>query len=269
MSVGPNRLQGFLFARPFGAFSMKILILFFLIAAVYASAGFGGGSSYLAVLAVAGCSMAQMRPAALVCNLVVTGGGSAVFWQKGLLDWRRIWPLFTSVPAAWWGAMWPISDVFFKILLGASLVAAGVLMFFQKEKQAAPKSKNQKPKSEKPVLLAFLGAALGLLAGLTGIGGGIFLAPALHFLRFDEPKKIAATASVFILANSAAGLFGQFFSKNWAIDWAFVGPLALAVAVGGQIGSRLSATFFEPRAVRRVTAALVLYAGLSIWQKLL
>jgi uncharacterized membrane protein YfcA len=112
-----------------------------------------------------------------------------------------------------------------------------------------------------------LGSGIGYLSGLVGIGGGIFLAPLLHLLRWAEPKKIAATASFFILVNSAFGLAGQWWSGRFQLDPGFVLPLLAAVFLGGQLGSRISALRFRQAEVRWVTAALVFYAGLNILWK--
>jgi uncharacterized membrane protein YfcA len=239
---------------------MSIYILFacfLVIAIIYSSVGFGGGSSYLALLAVAGVAPEVFRPAALMCNIVVVTGGAIIFYRMGGLDLKRAWPfLAASVPMAFLGGVWRISEHSFFILLGASLVVAAVFLWIQPEKLGSVKSSNQ------PLNLA-LGGGIGLLSGLVSIGGGIFLSPALHLMRWDTAKRISGLASVFILANSISGLAGQLASAG-SFDFQFILPLLAAVFLGGQIGSRLGAQKFNPLYIKRITAALILVAGLNI-----
>ena len=240
---------------------IELLILFFTIAAVYASAGFGGGSSYLAVMALFGISMATMKPTALMCNLVVVIGGTYIFWKNGFFNFKKIIPLsIASVPMAFIGGLIKLDEKTFFVLLGFSLVVAALLMFFQKNNQ-----KETVEITKTPIILSSgMGAAIGFLSGMVGIGGGIFLSPILNLLKWDSPKNIAATASFFILINSVAGLAGQLFQNKFAIDWAFALPLMAAVLLGGQLGSRVSALKFNQLYVRQATAALVFYAGVNI-----
>ena len=243
---------------------IEILLLFFIIAAVYASAGFGGGSSYLAVLALFSLPMATLRPSALLCNLVVVSGNLLVFQKNGYLNWRKsLLLVLAGVPMAFLGGYWKLSEHTFFILLGVSLIAAALAMLLQG--RTPPQGDYRK--LSQPVALG-IGGGLGLLAGMTGIGGGIFLSPILNLLRWDSPKVIAATASLFICCQSASGLAGQ-MAQQARIDWIFVLPLLLAVWLGGQVGVRWSAGRFPQATVRNLTAAVVLYAGLNIlWRYL-
>jgi uncharacterized protein len=235
-------------------------LLFLLIAFIYALAGFGGGSSYLAVLALWGVPMELMRPTALLCNIVVVTGGTYIFWRNGHLNLRSIWPLVAvSVPAAFAGGAMVMNKQTFLLTLGISLIAAAFLMLLPVQK---PEQDRSKPQSL--ILLVVLGGGIGFLSGLTGIGGGIFLSPVLHLLRQDTAKRIAATASFFILANSIAGLSGQLWKGGFGINWLFALPLMLAVLAGGQLGSRLSAYRLPSDYVRYATALLVLYAGIRL-----
>ncbi len=245
-------------------FSDATLAVFFAaIAFVYASVGFGGGSSYLALLAVAGLPFAEIRLAALLCNIVVVTGGTAIFHQKKQLDWHRAAPLLlASVPMAFLGGRMKIGEREFFLLLGASLVAAAIALWAQ------PKAASDGEFStEKPVRDGLLGGSIGLLSGMVGIGGGIFLSPILHFLRWASARSIAATASVFILANSATGVAGQLSNFPQNIGWGRVGLLCAAVLVGGQMGSRASQRWLSLVAIRRVTAVLVLAAGAEVLSK--
>jgi uncharacterized membrane protein YfcA len=234
-----------------------LIACFFLIALTYSSVGFGGGSSYLALLAVAGVARDVFQPAALMCNIIVVTAGAIIFYRSGALDLRRSWPfLVASIPFAFLGGLWRIGDHSFFILLGASLVFASVFLWIQPEKLGAIRANSQ------PLNL-FLGAGIGSLSGLVSIGGGIFLSPALHLMRWGEAKKISALASVFILVNSIAGLAGQ-LSRSVSIEYEFIIPLLIAVFLGGQIGSRIGAQKFNPVYIKRITAVLILVAGLNI-----
>lgn len=237
---------------------------FALIAFVYASVGFGGGSSYLALLAVAGLPFQEIRFTALLCNVVVVSGGTWIFWQNRQLDARKILPLVAvSVPAAFFGGSMRISEEVFFRALGLSLMAAALLLWFQ------PKPLADKPVATEPKPLrdTALGGGIGLLSGMVGIGGGIFLSPLLHVLRWDSARKIAATASVFILANSLAGLAGQWAHLPAHLCWSRVAMLSAAVLLGGQLGSRVSMARFDPVLIRRVTAVLVAVAGAEVLMK--
>jgi uncharacterized protein len=250
---------------------IELVILFFIIAAVYASAGFGGGSSYLAVMALFGLQQNVMRPTSLMCNIVVVLGGTYIMWKNGYLNFKKIIPLsIASVPLAYFGGLIKLSDRTFFLLLGSSLILAALLMFFQK-KSVVLENDNQDKQliindlSNKKSFWQSLGIGglIGFFSGMVGIGGGIFLSPILNLMRWDTPKNIAATASFFILINSISGLIGQ-LQKQPHLDWAFTLPLLLSVFVGGQIGSRLSVFKLNQLFVRQVTAALVLYAGVNI-----
>lgn len=237
-----------------------LLISFFFIALIYSSVGFGGGSSYLAMLALMAMNFQVMRSTALLCNIIVVTGGVYIFYKEGKLDLKKSWPLvLSSVPLAYVGGLWPIRQEAFFILLGATLVIISILLWFQPEK-------NSNYSNSKYDTLAFkvlVGGSLGFLSGLVGIGGGIFLSPILHFIRWDEAKKISAAASFFILVNSISGLAGQ-FQQQRTLDWNFMWPLLVAVLVGGQVGSRLGAQKFNPLYVKRITAFLIIVAGSKI-----
>ena len=243
----------------------ELVLIFFIVAAIYASAGFGGGSSYLAAMSLFGLGMSVMKPWALLCNVVVVTGGTYIFWKTGHLSLKKIWPLVVaSVPMAFLGGAIPLREKTFFVLLGSSLVLISLLMLFQRRFAAGKPTQSAAIKRYPVGLSAFWGGAVGLLSGMVGIGGGIFLAPLLHLLRWDVPKNIAATASFFILVNSIAGLSGQLWQHTFQINWAFVLPLMAAVLLGGQIGSRVSALKFKQQQVLWATALLVFYAGVNV-----
>jgi uncharacterized membrane protein YfcA len=236
-----------------------ISLCFFLIAVIYSSVGFGGGSSYLAILGVLGVEIDILRPAALLCNIVVVTGGTYIFWKSGAIDVKRSWPfLCGSIPLAFVGGLWKIEDAaFFFVLLGTCLVFASVLLWIQ------PSTGSQDHRFRNPWLNAGLGGGIGFLSGLVSIGGGIFLSPALHLLKWGEAKKISALASLFILANSISGLGGQLIRAD-EIEWQFIAPLLVAVFAGGQIGSRLGARKFDPLYIKRITSVVIFAAAIKI-----
>ncbi len=234
-------------------------LVFFVIALLYATVGFGGGSSYLAVLAFIGLPYHSIPQVALLCNLAVSGGGVWHFYRGGHLDLRKILPFIVlSIPLAFFGGQLPIGRQLFMILLGGSLFAAGARTFLPQRKFGPG---GLSPKRAWQVGLP-IGAALGFLAGLVGIGGGIFLAPVLILAGWANAKQAAAAAAIFIIVNSAAGLVGQ-LSKGVYLDTMVI-PLVLAVVLGGQIGSRLGAYRLRVVGVRQLLGLLILFVSIRL-----
>lgn len=236
--------------------------LFFLTGLVYAMGGLAGGSTYLALLALFQYPYGSIPKIALLCNLIVSAGGTWHFVKAGHLDLRRVLPfLIASIPAAYLGGRIPVGKELFTLLLGLSLAAAAArLLFLDKAIEAvkAPAIKNTWG------IGLILGALLGFLSGIVGIGGGIFLAPVLLFLRWAGPRQAAAAASLFILVNSASGLLGQFTKGGLDIPAAHVIPLFAAAFLGGQIGSRLGAGRIPSLALQRITGLLILTVALRL-----
>ena len=238
-----------------------IILLFFIVAILYSSVGFGGGSSYLAILALTGIIYTQIRATALLCNIVVVIGNVFLFQHQKLYDLKRILPLvFFSVPMAFIGGFLKINEAFFFILLGATLLFAAITMWLSKTTKTALK----KDTNSTTYKNATYGAIVGFVSGMVGIGGGIFLAPFLHLTHWNTPKKIAAVASLFILVNSTAGLLGQYANPDFKIDLNLTTLLLITVFIGGQIGSRISNTFFTPIQLKKATALLVAFVALRI-----
>lgn len=244
-----------------------LTFLFFLTALIYSSVGFGGGSTYLALLVLFSVPYQSLPKIALLCNLVVVSGGIYHYVKDGHLKFGRIAPLIiTSVPFAYLGGKTPISEKWFLVLLCLSLGVAGIRLFI-----GAKDSIRQENPAKKTIASWFfglaLGAALGFLSGLVGIGGGIFLAPLLYFFRWGTAREIAAQSCFFIFANSLAGLAGQFAKNTANVDGAIVLPLILAVLLGGQVGTLLSMKKFPLQTLQKITATLVLFvAGQIFWR---
>lgn len=242
---------------------------FFLTALLYASVGFGGGSTYNALLALADVDYRLLPAVALTCNILVVIGGTWRFHKAGLLPWKRALPLvIISAPFAWAGGLTPIKETLFLSLLAGSLFVAGAALLLQKDRV----HEEAVPDRKATIADLLTGAGVGYLAGLVGIGGGIFLAPYLHITRWAGAKQIAAAASLFILVNSVAGLGGQLLKLGGSgalPDVAAYWPLALAVIVGGQIGSFAGTKVLSPTLVKRATGVLILYvAGQLVWKLL-
>lgn len=231
-------------------------------------AGFGGGSSYLAVLALATLPTTEMRAIALVCNIIVAGGGVFHFVRAGEIPWRRALPLvLCSVPAAFLGGRIALPREQFLGLLGLVLLLAGLAMWWRTglaETKAGEIPESEKQHQLRTVMTSgLLGTGLGFLAGLVSIGGGIFLSPVLFLQRWAPARAIAAVTSLFILVNSLAGLAGQ-FSRGIEVTWELLAALAVAVFLGGQIGTRLTLKKLSPTAIRRVAALLIVVVGVRL-----
>ncbi|WP_298288510.1 sulfite exporter TauE/SafE family protein [uncultured Lutibacter sp.] len=250
------------------SFNWEIITLFFLIAVLYSSVGFGGGSSYLAVLALSSLAFTQLRAIALLCNIVVVTGGTYIYIQNKLFNWKKIIPLvLASIPMAFIGGYLKISQTFFFILLGITLLVAAIFMWTSKYITKKGNHLHFKKSISKDISY---GSGIGFISGMVGIGGGIFLAPLLHLTKWDTPKRIAATSSFFILVNSIAGLFGQYLNPNFSIEPIITIILMFTVFVGGQIGSRLSVKLISPTLLKKATAILIAFVALRIlWKHLL
>jgi len=242
----------------------EISLYFFLIAMIYSSVGFGGGSSYLALMALFGIDFQFLKIIALLCNITVVSGGVYWFWKRGYLNWKKVLPLtILSVPLAFIGGSIQLEERIFFLIAGVALTVAGILVLIQKPLLEKARQIN----SDSLPLNSAVGGGIGFLSGLIGIGGGIFLSPFLNLIRWDKVKVIAATASFFILVNSLAGLAGQFSKGVLVQDWKPVLILILAVLIGGQIGSRWGSGKLSPDRVRMLTAVLVLFVGIRIFIK--
>lgn len=241
-----------------------VILLFLIVAIIYASVGFGGGSSYLAILALSAMAYTEIRAMALICNIVVVSGNVLIYQKQKILEWKKIIPLVSlSIPFAYLGGFLKINEYVFFTLLSITLLFAAFTMWFSTATEVTS-SINKKNDTVKNSLY---GAIVGFLSGMVGIGGGIFLAPLLHVTRWDISKKIAATASFFILVNSIAGLFGQFTNSNFVLNWKLTIILAFTVFIGGQIGGILSAKKLSAVQLKKATALLIAFVSIRILWK--
>jgi len=239
----------------------SLILLFFLAAAIYSSAGLGGGSAYLALLALFGFPYTDIPLFALGCNILVVSSGLWHYCRAGHLRFNNVLPfLITSIPLAYLGGSFSLSKKVFSLLLAFSLVVAALRLLSRNQERQL-----QVVSWKKSCMIGLpAGAVIGFLSGLIGIGGGIFLSPLLLLLRWADSKQAAAAASLFILVNSSAGLMGQ-FSKGLSLEHSdlFL-PLLAAVFLGSQVGARLGAFQLSTLALQRVTVVLLFFASVRV-----
>lgn len=235
-----------------------LIAAFFATAILYASVGFGGGSTYNALLALSGVDFRILPLIALSCNIVVVAGSTVRFTRAGVTPWKGALLLTViAAPAAFVGGLTPIGEGTFLTILGLSLVLTAATMML-------PVSAANGEPHRWARFMPGVAAPLGYLAGLVGIGGGIFLAPLLHLSRWNSARAVAATASLFILVNSLFGLAGQVLKGGEGRFFAAIDiglPLIFAVAIGGQIGSLLALKFLPQLWIRWGTALLTAWVG--------
>lgn len=247
---------------------MPLLILiglFLLVAMAYSSVGFGGGSTYNALLMLAGTDFRLVPSIALTCNILVVSGGVYHYFRAGSLSAGKLLPFVVlSIPMAWLGGRLPVSEQVFIGLLGFSLLVAAAQMLLKPDTSNTAITRT---KARYWLLAAPIGGLIGLLAGITGIGGGIFLAPLMYLLHLAPARTVAGITSGFILVNSIAGLAGQLMKAGdyapldgWLQAW----PLFIAVVIGGQVGSHLGAYHLPEAWIKRLTAVLMLYVALRL-----
>jgi uncharacterized membrane protein YfcA len=228
----------------------------FVVAALYSSVGHAGASGYIAVMSLASLAPEVIKPTALALNILVAAIASWHFLRAGHFAWRTFWPFaLPAVPLAFVGGHVALPAQAFKVLLGAVLLVAAARFIMR--------SRDEPARAEPPLAPALAaGAVIGLLSGLTGTGGGIFLTPLLLQLRWAQAKRAAAVSSLFILVNSAAGLAGNIAStRQWP---SYIAPLLVAAAAGGFIGSYLGSRHLAPPIIKRLLAAVLLIAGLKL-----
>jgi len=247
---------------------MSILsILFFITAILYSSVGFGGGSTYLALLLIWGVPYTIFPIIALTCNIIVVSGNCFNYIRAGNLNFKLLMPyLIGSIPLAFIGGSLPVDKKIFEILLFFVLSVAGCLLLFNF------KSYDDKKESYKNIsyfMSIIIGGILGFISGIVGIGGGIFLSPILFLLKVAKPKHIVTSASLFILINSVFGIIGQLTKNLNFSDMYGYFYLLMAVLIGGQIGNYLNLKIFPTRLLALITSGLVLFVAIRMGFKLI
>jgi len=245
---------------------LLLAILFLATAALYSSVGFGGGSTYLALLLIWGVPYFIFPVIALSCNIIVVSGNCFNYIRTGNLNLKLLIPyLIGSIPLAFIGGSLPIEKRFFEILLFLVLMAAGILLLLN-FKSYDDKEENYR-KIPIPVSI-LIGGVLGFISGIVGIGGGIFLSPILFLIRAGRPKHIVTTASLFILINSVSGIIGQLTKNSVLTEIPNYWYLLVAVLIGGQIGNFLNLKVFPTRILVLITSCLVLFVAIRMAYKL-
>jgi hypothetical protein len=226
------------------------------VAFLYSSVGHAGASGYIATMTLFGFAATFIKPTALILNILVASIGSFQFWRAGHFSWSLFWPFaLLSVPAAFLGGYLHLPPSIFRPLVGIVLLFSAVRLFFRR---------SDPPEVWPPALPAALGvgAGIGLLSGLTGTGGGIFLTPLVLFRRWAHTRTAAAISALFILVNSIAGLVGYFSSGRPVPSFAWI--LAIAAVAGGSVGSYLGSSRFPVRTITLLLAAVLLIAGTKL-----
>jgi hypothetical protein len=223
----------------------------------YASVGHGGASAYIAAMALVGIAPAEMRPIALLLNVLVSSLGTWKFYRAGYFRWRLFWPFaVVSIPMAYLGGAITLPGQAYKVLVGLGLLYAAWQLW-----RSGKSGEEMREVREPPLGWAMaIGAAMGLLAGLTGVGGGIFLSPLLLMLGWAGTKQTSAVAAPFILVNSIAGLAAVFVAKGPVLP-SYVWILGAAVLAGGWLGAEYGSRRFANPVVRRVLAIVLALAG--------
>ena len=230
----------------------------FIMALLYSSVGHGGASGYLAVLGLLSLAPAALRPTALVLNILVSGLASWRFYQAGYFSWARLWPFaLASVPLAFLGGKLSLPPLYYRPLVGAVLLFSAAHLFWR------PSLNPQKTTQPPPLLSALSwGGLFGFLSGLTGVGGGIFLSPLLLLKRWAGLREASATAAVFILVNSTAGLLGRL--QSVASLPTFTPIFAACALGGGWIGATAGSRRFSLLIVNRILATVLTVAGAKL-----
>lgn len=226
------------------------------VALLYSSVGHAGASGYIAVMSLLGLAPQVIKPTALILNIIVASIASFQFYRAGHFSWQLFWPFaLLAIPFAFLGGYVHLPARIFQIFVGIVLLLSALRLLAQ------PRLNEVTRRPSKPIAIT-IGGGLGLLAGLTGTGGGIFLTPLLLIKRWTEVKTAAAVSAMFILTNSAAGLLGNFISTRIIPEVAL--PLAAAAIAGGAAGSYLGSNRLPQAAIKRLLAIVLLIAGTKL-----
>ena len=232
--------------------------LIFVAAVLYSSVGHGGGSGYLAAMAIVGLAPDVMKPTALFLNILVSTISSVSYYRAGAFSWRLFWPFaVASIPLAFVGGIVQVPTTVYRQVVGAVLLVAAFRMY-RTAGQTVPF-----PTRGVPVVGASIcGGSIGLLSGLTGVGGGIFLGPLLLFARWADAKQTAGVSAVFVLVSSAAGLAGRLSAtSNFPSS---IGLWAVAAVAGGLLGATIGSRRFDSSTPRRALAVVLVIARVRL-----
>jgi len=247
---------------------MIILSIFFFITAIlYSSVGFGGGSTYLALMLIWNIPYYIFPILALICNIIVVSGNSINYVRSGNLNFKLLTPyLIGSIPFSFFGASISLPKELFEILLFVILIIAGIFLLIESKSFNNDQIKiNSIPK----ILSVSIGSIIGFISGIIGIGGGIFLSPILFLMKAGYPKQIATTASLFILINSIFGVAGQLTKDIVFDEFLNYWPLFIVVLIGGQIGNFLNIKFLSNKTLALITSVLVIFVAIRMGFRLL
>ena len=242
---------------------MIILSIFFFITAIlYSSVGFGGGSTYLALMLIWNIPYYIFPILALICNIIVVSGNSINYVRSGNLNFKLLAPyLIGSIHFSFFGASMSLTKELFEILLFVILIIAGIFLLIESKSFNNDQIKiNSIPK----ILSVSIGSIIGFTSGIIGIGGGIFLSPILFLMKAGYPKQIATTASLFILINSIFGVAGQLTKDIVFDEFLNYWPLFIVVLIGGQIGNFLNIKFLSGKTLAIITSLLVIFVAIRM-----
>ena len=242
---------------------MIILSIFFFITAIlYSSVGFGGGSTYLALMLIWNIPYYIFPILALICNIIVVSGNSINYVRSGNLNFKLLAPyLIGSIPFSFFGASMSLTKELFEILLFVILIIAGIFLLIESKSFNNDQIKiNSIPK----ILSVSIGSIIGFTSGIIGIGGCIFLSPILFLMKAGYPKQIATTASLFILINSIFGVAGQLTKDIVFDEFLNYWPLFIVVLIGGQIGNFLNIKFLSGKTLAIITSLLVIFVAIRM-----
>jgi uncharacterized membrane protein YfcA len=228
----------------------------FIVAFLYSSVGHAGASGYIAVMSLFSLAPTVIKPTALILNILVASIATWQFWRAGHFSWQLFWPFaLLSVPLAFLGGYINLPTHLFKVLVGFVLLFSAVRFLIR------PLNDTVVREPSRPSAISF-GGVLGLLSGLTGTGGGIFLTPLLLFKRWATAKTAAAVSALFILVNSISGLLGNLSSTKFFPSFALV--VAVSAVIGGTAGSYLGSRRFEHTTIKLLLAVVLLIAGVKL-----
>ncbi|MFH0984966.1 MAG: sulfite exporter TauE/SafE family protein [Candidatus Omnitrophota bacterium] len=237
-----------------------LTFVFFCIALLSAMVGHAGASAYLATMVIAGMAPAEMKPIALLLNIVVASITTTIYMRRGYFSWDVFWPFAaSSIPCAFLGGALPMHGAIYKILVGLALIFTALRFLFNAQKIQTSEAIYRIPSK---TLSLVIGSGLGLLSGMTGVGGGIFLSPLLLTFRWSTPRTTSGISAAFILLNSMAGLLGHGFATHSLPP--HIGLWALTVGCGGCLGAALGSSSLRPRQIYYALSTLLLIAGIKL-----